>query len=114
MGQQTDAMTMRTMLSPLLALSLSLTLFSLAGAECPPLEDIPLSIDNTTFTCARIYQGAGDDDVIQVLAPPTVVLYLGATYYVLLYAYHITLKLVLIGYSVIFLGYFLLFSGNHT
>ncbi len=48
-------------------LSILLLFAASASAECPQIQDLPILYDDDTFLCAEIWQGPGDDDLIQVI-----------------------------------------------
>lgn len=50
----------------MLHLLVAISLLSLVRGECPRMSDIPatMSTDNSTFTCARIWEGAGHDQEV--------------------------------------------------
>ncbi len=48
-------------------LSILLLCAASASAECPQIQDLPILYDDDTFLCAEIWQGPGDDDLIQVI-----------------------------------------------
>ena len=50
-----------------IAVCLFLTIFGdPISAACPPIEDLPVLVDDNTFTCAVLYYDQGNEEEAQV------------------------------------------------